>query len=101
MIKLLTAFWNIMLKRSGQETLPDSNFFLGLVFVYATAIARFAVFGFKINEIIVLSRWVNPRAWDLADTIPGWTVLCVREKSGTMLSNRNFDRIDATVVRIH
>ena len=34
MIKLLTAFWNIMLKRSGQETLPDSNFFLGLVFVF-------------------------------------------------------------------
>jgi len=34
MIKLLTAFWNIMLKRSGQETLPDSNFFLGVVFVF-------------------------------------------------------------------
>jgi len=34
MIKLLTAFWNIMLKRSGQETLPDSNFFLGLVFIF-------------------------------------------------------------------
>jgi len=34
MIKLLTAFWNIMLKRSGQESLPDSNFFLGLVFVF-------------------------------------------------------------------
>ena len=34
MIKLLTVFWNIMLKRSGQETLPDSNFFLGLVFVF-------------------------------------------------------------------
>jgi hypothetical protein len=34
MIKLLTAFWNIMLKRSGQETLPDSNFFLGIVFVF-------------------------------------------------------------------
>ena len=34
MIKLLTAFWNIMLKRSGQENLPDSNFFLGLVFVF-------------------------------------------------------------------
>ena len=34
MIKLLTAFWNIMLKRSGQETLPDSNFFLALVFVF-------------------------------------------------------------------
>ena len=34
MLKLFTAFWNIMLKRSGQETLPDSNFFLGLVFVF-------------------------------------------------------------------
>ena len=34
MIKLLTVFWNIMLKRSGQETLPDSNFFLGLVFIF-------------------------------------------------------------------
>jgi hypothetical protein len=34
MIKLLTAFWNIMLKRSGQESLPDSNFFLGLVFIF-------------------------------------------------------------------
>ena len=34
MIKLLTAFWNIMLKRTGQETLPDSNFFLGLVFIF-------------------------------------------------------------------
>ena len=34
MIKLLTVFWNIMLKRSGQESLPDSNFFLGLVFVF-------------------------------------------------------------------
>ena len=34
MIKLLTAFWNLMLKRSGQESLPDSNFFLGLVFVF-------------------------------------------------------------------
>ena len=34
MIKLLTAFGNIMLKRSGQESLPDSNFFLGLVFVF-------------------------------------------------------------------
>ena len=34
MIKLLTVFWNIMLKRSGQETLPDSNFFLGVVFVF-------------------------------------------------------------------
>ena len=34
MIKLLTVFWFILLKRSGQETLPDSNFFLGLVFVF-------------------------------------------------------------------
>lgn len=34
MIKLLTVFWNIMLKRSGQESLPDSNFFLGLVFIF-------------------------------------------------------------------
>ena len=34
MIKLLTAFWNIMLKRSDQENLPDSNFFLGAVFFF-------------------------------------------------------------------
>ncbi|MBO55713.1 MAG: hypothetical protein CL886_08655 [Dehalococcoidia bacterium] len=52
MIKLLTAFWNIMIKKSGQETLPDSNFFLGLIFVFFFATQVFS--GIKVSGSVEL-----------------------------------------------
>jgi hypothetical protein len=52
MIKLLTAFWNIMIKKSGQESLPDSNFFLGLIFVFFFATQVFS--GIKISGSVEL-----------------------------------------------
>ena len=52
MIKLLTAFWNIMIKKSGQESLPDSNFFLGLIFVFFFATQVFS--GIKVSGSVEL-----------------------------------------------
>ena len=34
MIKLLTVFWNIILRKSGPEEVPDSNFLLVVTFIF-------------------------------------------------------------------
>ena len=34
MIKLLTVFWNIILRKSGPEEVPDSNFLLFTTFIF-------------------------------------------------------------------
>ena len=34
MIKFLTVFWNIILRRSGPEEVPDSNFLLVMTFIF-------------------------------------------------------------------
>ena len=52
MIKLLTVFWNIILRKSGPEEVPGSNFLLVMTFIFFL-LSQILV-GFKMYQGIIL-----------------------------------------------
>ncbi len=70
MIKLLTVFWNIILRKSGPEEVPDSNFLLVVTFIFfllSQVLVGFKMYGGAVSlffqllflDTVILIIWLR------------------------------------------